>query len=77
MQIKVGLSDIQWYLLNIYVDQTMNVRQWVMHFNTGDGDMENKPHSKQPYTTATPQNEEHLNQLIHLNQQIMNMELCK
>ena len=30
-----------------------------------------------PCTNVTPQNLEHLDQLIHMNQEIMTLELCK
>ena len=37
--------------------------------------MKDKPHSLQLCTAITPQNEEHLNQLIHMNEQMMTRKL--
>jgi len=37
--------------------------------------MKDKPHSLQLCTSITPQNEEHLNQLIHMNEQMMTRKL--
>jgi len=44
------------------------VRQWVVHFSSGDSDVKDKPHSGQPCRAVAPQNEECVNQLIHTNQ---------
>ena len=49
---------------------------WVMHISSGDNKVKDKPHSGQPHTAATPQNEASLDQLIHMNQQITAVELC-
>ena len=41
-------TDIHLHLLNIYGDQTVDiskVRQWVVHFNSGDSNMKAKTHS--------------------------------
>ena len=71
-------EDVCWLLLNIYGDQTVNVstvRWWVVHFSSGNIDVINKPYSRQPCTAVTPQNEEHLNHLISMNQLVMTREL--
>ena len=52
------------------------VRQWVARFSSGNSNVKDKPHSGRPCTAVTPRNEEHLDQLIHANQQIMTRELC-
>jgi hypothetical protein len=52
------------------------VRGWVALFSSGDSDMKAKPHSRQPCTAITPQNEEHLDQLNHANRRITAGELC-
>ena len=49
---------------------------WVMYFSNGDSDATDAPCPGSPCTAVTPQNEEHLNQLIHVNRQIMTRELC-
>jgi len=38
--------------------------------------VKDKPRSRRPCTAVTPQNEEHLDQLIHVNRRIMTRELC-
>jgi len=71
-------TDIYQCLLNVYGDQTVDVstvRWWVGHFSSGNSDVNNKPHSGQPHTAVTSQNEESLNQLIHANQWIMTRDL--
>jgi len=46
---KMAPTDIHWHLLNVYYgDQTLavsTVRQWVVHFSSGDSDMEGRFHS--------------------------------
>ena len=76
---KTAPNDIHRHLLNVYEDQTVDVstvRQWVVRFSSGDSDVKDKPHSGQPCTAVTPRNEERLDQLSHVNRQIMTMELC-
>ena len=71
--------DFHQYLLYVYEDQTVDVStvRWeVVHFSGGDSDMNGKPRFGQPCTTLTPQNEEHLDQLICVNPWIMTRELC-
>ena len=38
--------------------------------------MKDKLYSRQLCTAVTPQNEEHLNQVFHMNQRITGRELC-
>jgi len=41
-----ALTDIHWHLLNVFEDQTVDmstVRCWVVHFNSGNGDVKDKP----------------------------------
>jgi len=52
------------------------VRLWVVCYSSGDSDVKDNPHSRWSHAAVTPRNEEHLNQLIHVNQQIMTRELC-
>ena len=43
---------INWLLLNIYGDQTVDVgtvRQRVVHFDSGNGDVKDEPHCRCPY----------------------------
>ena len=52
----------------------MNVsamKQWVMHFSSGDSNVNDKPHSGWPHTAVTPRNNECLYQLTCANWQIM------
>ena len=63
---------------NCLQNQTVDVstvRQWVVHFSSDDSKVKDKPCSGLPCTAVTPQNEEHLDQTIHMNQQIMIREL--
>ena len=63
-------------LLNVCEDLRVDVstvREWVVRFSNN---MKDKPHSCQPSTAVTPQNEECLDQLIHANREIMTRELC-
>jgi len=39
--------------------------------NNGNSDVKDKPHSGQQCTAVTPQNEDHLDQLTHVNQLMM------
>ena len=67
---KMALITIHLCLLNIYRDQTVNVstvKQWVLHFSSGNSDVKDEPCSRWPCTAVTPLNEEHLNQLIWAN----------
>ena len=75
---KIAPNDIHWRSLNVYRDQmdVSTVRQWVARFSSGDSAGKEKPCSGWPCTAVTPQNEEHLDQLICANQQIMTRELC-
>jgi len=51
------------------------VRWWVVHFSSGDSDMKNKARSIWSRVAVTLWNEEHCNQLIHVNQWITTKEL--
>ena len=54
---KIVSTDIHRRLLSISGDRTVDVstvRQWVVRFNSGDGDMKGKQYSRQPCTAATP-----------------------
>jgi len=76
---KIAPNDIHRRLLNVYRDQTMDVctvRRWVARFSSGSSDVKDKPCSGRPCTAVTPRNEERLDQLIHVNRQIMYRELC-
>jgi len=78
MRKKIAPSDIHRRLLNIYGDQTVDVstvRRWVARFSSGDSDVKDKPRSGRPCTAVTRQNEECLDQLIHMNWRIMTREL--
>ena len=53
---KITPIDIHWCLLNIYGDQTVDVntvKQWVVHFNSDNSDVKDKPHSRWPYKAVT------------------------
>jgi len=39
----------------------------VVHFNSGDSNMKDKPQCRQPRTGVPPQNEERLNQISRVN----------
>jgi len=73
---KIVPTDIHDCLLNVYGDQTADVRWWwVVCFSTDNSNVKDKPRSsRQPCTAVMPENEEHLNQLIHANEQTR--ELC-
>ena len=48
---KMAPIDMHRYLLNVYGDQTVDVstvRQWVMHFSSGDSVVKDKPFSGWP-----------------------------
>jgi len=71
--------DIRWRFLNIYRDQTVDVitlRWSVLHFGSGDSDVEDMQCSRWPCTAVTPWNEVCFCQLIHANQWIVTRELC-
>ena len=44
------------------------VRWWVVHFSSVNSNVKDKPHSGQLCTAVVPQNKEHHNQLINMNQ---------
>ena len=49
---KMAPTDIHQCLLNIYGDQTVDVgtvRQRVVHFDSGNGDVKDEPHCRCPY----------------------------
>ena len=76
---KIAPTDIHRHLLNVYGDQTVDVRtvtRWVAHFSRGDSDVKDKQHSGWPCTAVTPWNEERLDQLIRTNRRITTTELC-
>jgi len=63
MQKKISPIDIRQCLLNVYGNTTVDmntVRQGVVHLSSGDSDVKDKQCS-----AISPQNEEHLDQLIH------------
>ena len=65
-------------MLNLYGDQpedVSRVRWWVVCFSSGDSDVKDKPHSGWLCTVDIPQNEEHLDQLMHAIWQISTKEL--
>ena len=73
---KMAPIGIHQCLLNVCEDLRVDVstvREWVVRFSRN---MKDKPHSCQPSTAVTPQNEECLDQLIHANREIMTRELC-
>ena len=48
MQKKLGPTDIHLHLLNVYGDETVDVgtvRQWVVHYCSGDSDVKDGPRS--------------------------------
>ena len=52
--------------------------QWgdgVVHFISGESNMKDKPHSGRPCSAATSQNEECLDQLMHMNREIATRQL--
>jgi len=54
---KMVPINIHRHLLNVYREQTVDVssvRQWVVHFNSGNGNVKNKPHSGWPCAAVTP-----------------------
>jgi len=53
-----------------------DVRQWVVRFSNGNSAVKDKLCSRQPCSTATPWNEQHLDHHIHINWWIMTRELC-
>ena len=65
-------------LADVSGGQTVNVStvRRMVRFGCGDSNVKDKPRSGQLCTAVTLQNEEHLYQLIHANQQIMTRELC-
>ena len=70
---EMGSTDIHRHLLRVGGDQTVDVstvRWWVVCFSSGGCDMRNKLHSRWTCTAVTVQNEEGLDQLIHVNWQI-------
>jgi len=76
---KNAPSDIHQYLLNVYEDQTADVRTvrwWVVHFSSSDDDIKDKPCSGWPCTVDMPWSVELLDQFICSNWQIINTKLC-
>ncbi|PNF16036.1 hypothetical protein B7P43_G04626 [Cryptotermes secundus] len=76
---QIAPTDIHRCLLKVYGDDTMEVstvRRWVVRFNTGEIEVRNKPRPGCPCSADTPHNEQHLDQLIHTDQQIMTRKLC-
>ena len=68
---KMARINIHQCLLNVHGDQTVNVstvRWWVVHFISVNSSVKDKPHSGQLCTAVVPQNKEHHNQLINMNQ---------
>ena len=39
-------THIHWHLLNVSGDQTVDVKQWVVHFSSGKSNMKGSPHSR-------------------------------
>ena len=66
---EIAPPDIHHCFLDIYGDQTADVRWWVLSFSSGDNNMKNKPYSGWSCTAVTQLNEEYLDQFIHMNQQ--------
>ena len=53
---KIAPSDIHQHLLNMYGNQPVYasiVKQWVMHFRSGNRDVKDKPCSGWPFTAVT------------------------
>jgi len=76
---KMAPTDIHWNLLSTDGDQTVDVStvmQWVECCSCANGDVKGKLCCGQPCTAVTPQNEEHLNQLISTNWWSVTRELC-
>ena len=68
---KLAPTDIHWHLLNTSRDQPVDlitVRWWVVLFRSGDSDVKDKPHSRQPWTNVIPCSEDCFNQLIWTKQ---------
>jgi len=57
--------------------EVITVRWRGVRFSRGDSNGKDKPWSGGPCTAVTGQNEEHLDQLNHLNWQITSREPCK
>ena len=75
---KIAPTDVHECLLNISGDETVDlstVRWWVVCFSSVNSNVKDKPCSGWPCTAVTPQNEEHLDQLIHTNQWIKTRKL--
>jgi hypothetical protein len=54
---KIAPTDIQWWLLNVYGHQTVDVstmRWWVVHFSSGDSDVRYRPCSGRPCIAVKP-----------------------
>ena len=76
---KIAPTDIHWCLLNVYGDQTVDVRTvrwWMVCFSSGTSVAKDKLCSRWPCTADTSQNYDHLNQLTHKNRQFMTRKLC-
>ena len=78
---KIVPIGIHQSLLNVYGDQIVDVsavrRLDGVYFSSGDSYVEDKPRSRQPCTAVTPQNEEHLNEIICANQLVVMTMLKK
>jgi hypothetical protein len=72
---KIARTDIHECLLNIYGNQTVDVST-ARRFSSGDSDIRDRLHSRQPFTAVSSWNEEPFNQLICENWQITTRELC-
>lgn len=73
-------THIHQCLLHVYRHQQGMLAQWGgggVLFSSAYSDIKDKPHSGQPWTAVTPQNEEHLVLLIHVNQNIMTRGLVQ
>ena len=60
-------------LVNVYGPEAIDVstvRRWVRRFRSGDRDVSDKPRSGRPCTATIPENEVHLDELIHANRRV-------
>jgi hypothetical protein len=70
MRERISPVDIHGRLLNIYGDQTVDVRtvrRWVVRFSRGGSDVRDRPRWGRPCTAASSRNEVRLDQLIRSN----------
>jgi len=71
--------NIHSHLLNTDWDQIVymnTVRQWALHFSSGDSKASDKLYSGQPHAASTSHNEEHLDQFIHTSFPTTQTERC-